>query len=126
MLKKTLAALVGLAVLAGNGVALATGPALPANTETGTVYHGAEYASVGGSFARVDKWNGTIAAPASRDANDAWDFIGGEAGWDLRQHRYDFVNGRLVHSDTISHDTPKPIFGRDDLVSPNDRGTAGR
>lgn len=125
MLKKTLAALVGLAVLAGNGVALATGPAHPANTETGTVYHGAEYASVDGSFARVDNWNGPIAARASRDANDAWDFIGGESGWVLRQHSYDFANGRLVHSDTISHDSPKPISGRDPL-SLNDRGTAGR
>ena len=125
MLKKTLAAFVGVAALAGNGVALATAPVHPANTEMGSVYHGTEYASVDGRFARVDHWNSPVAAPASRAAHDAWDFIGGESGWVLRQHSYDFANGRLVHSDTISHDSPKPISGRD-LLSPNDRGVAGR
>ena len=123
ILKKTLAALVGVAALAGNGVALATGPSHPENTESGTVYHGAAYARVDGRLARVDYWNSQVAAPAPRVANDAWDFIGEESGWVLRQHSYDFANGRLVHSDTISHDSPKPISGRD-LLSPNDRGAA--
>ena len=120
MLKKTLAVWVGVAALAGNGMALAAGPAHPANTETGTVYHGPEYASVGGRYARVDSWNNPVAAPASRVAGDDWDFVGEESGWALRQHSYDFANGRLVHSDTIPHDSPKPISGRD-LLSPNDR-----
>ncbi|MEO5676565.1 MAG: hypothetical protein ABIQ84_03385 [Usitatibacter sp.] len=125
MLKKTLAAFVGVAALAGSGVVLSTAPAHPANTETGSVYHGAEYAGVDGRLARVDNWNRPVGAPASRAAKDAWDFIGGESGWVLRQHSYDFANGRLVHSDTISHDSPKPISGRD-LLSPNDRGADGR
>lgn len=60
---------------------------------------------------------------ASCTKGEAWDFSGED--WVLRQHGYEFANGRLVHSDTISHHSPKPITGGD-FLSPNDRGAAGR
>lgn len=114
MFKKYLAVSIGVAALAASPMALATGPAHPANTETGTVYHGAEYATVDGRVVRVDKWN-SPSAGTSGNANDAWEYLGEESGWMLRQHSYELRNGRIVHSDTIPHDTPKPTLGSEPL-----------
>ena len=93
------------------GSAGASAPAHPDSTETGTIYHGAEYTRVDGKFIRVDSWRKTNQAPAdSKPAADGWRFVGGEIGWDLEQHSYDFVGGRLVHSDRFSHDAPRPAL----------------
>lgn len=48
-------------------------------------------------------------------ADNQWEFLGGEAGWSLRQHGYEFRQGRVVHADPFSHDTLKPQQG--DLVA---------
>ena len=34
--------------------------------------------------------------------------VGGEAGYIPPQHSYAFRDGKLVHTDTIAHNTPKP------------------
>jgi hypothetical protein len=96
--------------MAVSGAATATAPVHPDNTEIGSYYHGAEFQRVNGKFVRVDAW----ATPAPTASNavlepaDGWRFVGGEAGWELEQHSYAFVGGRLVHNDRFRHDTPKP------------------
>ncbi len=40
-------------------------------------------------------------------AND-WRYVGGETGWELVPHAYEFRNGKLVHADKFDHSTPKP------------------
>lgn len=32
-----------------------------------------------------------------------WEFLGGEAGWELRPHAYEFRAGKLVHADSFDH-----------------------
>ena len=113
MLKKTLATTIGAATLIGSGFALATDTAHPVNNESGSVYHGAEYGKVDGRLARVDTWNMQAGTGTGTNAIDNWEQVPGDSGWQLRQHRYDFVNGRLVHTDTISHDTPRPKVAAD-------------
>lgn len=39
---------------------------------------------------------------------DGGTLVGGEAGYIPAQHSYAFRNGKLVHTDHISHNTPKP------------------
>ncbi len=110
MLKKTLVTAIGVAALIGSGFAMATDTAHPVNNESGSAYHGAEYGKVDGKLARVDSWNMRAGTGTVPNANDSWEFVPGEAGSQLRQHRYDFVGGRLVHTDTIPHNTPRPKF----------------
>ena len=59
-----------------------------------------------------------VAALAAPRANDGWEFVGGDTGWQLKQHRYDRVNGQWTHADTISHNAPKPslVAQRDGLL----------
>ncbi|WP_096662823.1 DUF4148 domain-containing protein [Polaromonas sp. AET17H-212] len=40
--------------------------------------------------------------------------VGGEAGYMPPQHSYAFQNGRLVHTDSIAHNTPKPSLAMTD------------
>ncbi len=56
-------------------------------------------------------------ARAEERANDGWEFVGGDTGWQLQQHRYDRVNGQWLHADKISHNAPKPslVTQRDGL-----------
>lgn len=108
MLRKSLLTAIGVATFIVGGTALAADTAHPANNEAGSVYHGAEYAKVDGKFVRVDSWNMRTGAVIAPIADDGWERIDGEAGWQLRPHRYDFVNGRLVHTDTLPHDTARP------------------
>ena len=44
--------------------------------------------------------------PVSADGQ--YRFVGGEKQWEAVMHSYDFRNGMLVHTDSISHDTPRP------------------
>jgi hypothetical protein len=108
MLKKILTAAGFASLLLGAGPVLAAGPVHFANDESGSVYHGAEYAKIDGRLTRVDKWNAPSAFGDAARLDDKWAFAGEEAGWQLRQHSYDFVGGRLVHSDNIGHDAPRP------------------
>ena len=101
--------LAGLALVLASGAAGASAPAHSEGSETGTVYHGAEYQRLAGRFVRVDPWadQRSVASAAPQSA-DGWRFVGGEAGWELEQHSYDFVRGRLIHSDRFPHNTPRP------------------
>lgn len=55
-----------------------------------------------GNASRVD-----LERAASRDGS----FAGGEVGYvPLPQHSYIFQDGRLVHTDSMPHNTPKPPF----------------
>ena len=40
--------------------------------------------------------------------SDGGTLVGGEAGYVRPQHSYVFQGGKLVHTDTIAHNTPKP------------------
>ncbi|MDP2448851.1 DUF4148 domain-containing protein [Polaromonas sp.] len=40
--------------------------------------------------------------------------VGGEAGYIPPQHSYAFQDGRLVHTDSIAHNTPKPSLAMTD------------
>lgn len=40
--------------------------------------------------------------------SDGGTLVGGEAGYVHPQHSYAFQCGKLVHTDTIAHNTPKP------------------
>lgn len=39
---------------------------------------------------------------------DGGRIVGGEAGYVPPQHSYAFQGGKLIHTDTIAHNTPKP------------------
>ena len=34
---------------------------------------------------------------------DGFEYVGGDAGWQLAQHKYEFTNGKLVMSDECDH-----------------------
>lgn len=73
----------------------------PSNDETATANH-----VVPGKLTRAQL---VAAERLSVDrADKQWVFLGEEAGWSLRPHGYAFRQGRLVHNDSFSHDTPKP------------------
>lgn len=43
------------------------------------------------------------AATVPRIATDGFEFIGGDTGWQLAQHKYLLVGGRFAHSDECDH-----------------------
>ena len=43
-----------------------------------------------------------VKAPEIRSV-DGFEYVGGEAGWQLSQHKYEFVNGKLAMSDECDH-----------------------
>lgn len=66
---------------------------------------------------------GTLTVAQARAAN-VQGRVGGDAQWqwtneatghELRQHAYAFRNGRLVHADDISHNSPRPRLSADDV-----------
>ncbi len=109
MFSKFLAASFAVTALIGGGSALADGPAHPNNNESGTTYHGAQYQRVDGALARVDFWNARSSALTAAGPSE-YEFLGEEAGWQLRQHSFGVSKGRLVHTDNIAHDTARPKF----------------
>ena len=36
-------------------------------------------------------------------SNDGFEYVGGDAGWQLAQHKYDFAGGRFTMSDECDH-----------------------
>lgn len=41
-------------------------------------------------------------------AADGARYVGGDTGWVYEGHKSEFRNGRLVHTDNIDHNAPKP------------------
>ena len=103
-----------LALLAASfiGSASAAEFAYPVANETGSAYRGAEYIFQGGKLVRVDE--AAAVAPVDGAVPDtAWEYVGGDSGWQLKQHAYDFVKGGLVHADAFRHDTARPKIAGD-------------
>jgi len=96
--------------------AMAEAPFHLANNEIGFVEHGPEYRRVNGQWQRVDAWNGLDSRVPERrpyqqgdiSADGNYMFVGGEQGWSLRPHAYEWENGGPIHADTLRHDKPKP------------------
>ena len=83
----------------------------PANNESGSVTH-----SVPGTLSMAERT--ALDRIEAQRIDPHWIWIGGEAGWELRPHTYDIRNGKLVHSDKLAHDTPRPsIDGQPDPYS---------
>lgn len=81
----------------------------PANNETGSITHAVPGKLTNTEQAALDRLEAQRIDPL-------WIQTPGEGGWQLRQHSYDFRNGRLVHTDTFAHDTPRPsIASQPDL-----------
>ena len=45
---------------------------------------------------------------ANAVTSDGGTLVGGEAGYIRPQHSYAFQGGKLIHTDAIAHNTPKP------------------
>ena len=46
---------------------------------------------------------GTAAKPATASVKDGFEFVGGDAGWQLAQHKYVLSGGRFAHSEECDH-----------------------
>lgn len=84
--------------------AIAASGTTPANNERGYTTHampasGLTRAQVQAELAAFRK------NPVSADGTR---FVGGEIGWVDQGHSSAFRNGRLVHTDNIDHNAPKP------------------
>ena len=44
-----------------------------------------------------------VAKTPAKSVINGFEYVGGDAGWQLAQHKYDFVNGRLAMSDECDH-----------------------
>ena len=69
---------------------------------------GFETHAVQSQLTRADVRQDFLAFRANPVTADGGRLVGGEAGYVGPQHSYAFVAGRLVHTDTIAHNTPKP------------------
>lgn len=65
-------------------------------TETGTMNH-----VIPGTASRAQVIAGDSDAAARLDRQ--WEYLGGEAGWQLRPHSYEFRDGKRVHTDSFDH-----------------------
>lgn len=89
------------------------GAAIPAAfAGTGSTWVGGEQGfethSVQSSLSRADVRQDFLAFRGNPVTADGGRLVGGEAGYVGPQHSYAFVGGRLVHTDTIAHNTPRP------------------
>lgn len=57
---------------------------------------------------RAEVRNEFLASRANPVTPDGGLAVGGEAGYIPPQHSYAFRDGKLVHTDKIAHNTPKP------------------
>lgn len=74
-----------------------------ADNEAGSINH-----VVPGKITRADR--AALVAKSQSDADPLWVFAGEESGWQLKQHAYAILNGRVVHADQFPHDTKAPAF----------------
>ena len=54
-------------------------------------------------FARTEGALGAWTWAVEARSVNGFEYVGGEAGWQLAQHKYEFVNGRLAMSDECDH-----------------------
>ena len=103
MFKKTIPVAVAIVLSLSAGAAVADQTFHPSKDETGTIMH-----VVPGTKSRVQVDAERIEAAKKDVTADGWRYVGGETGWELVQHAYEFRSGKLVHTDKIDHSTPKP------------------
>ncbi len=75
---------------------------------------GFESHPVQSSKSRADVQKEFEAFRANPVTSDGGTLVGGEVGYILPQHSYAFQGGKLVHTDTIPHNTPKPSLAMTD------------
>lgn len=105
MFKKTIPIAVALVLSLVAGAAVADQTFHPSKDETGTIMH-----FVPGTKSRAQVEAERIEALTNPVTADGWRYVGGDTGWELVQHAYDFRDGKWVHSDKFDHSTPKPNF----------------
>lgn len=66
------------------------------------------------SRSRAEVRNEFLAWRANPVTADGGTVVGGEAGYLPPQHSYAFKDGKLVHTDKIAHNTPKPSLSMTD------------
>ncbi len=103
MFKKTIPAAVAVVLSLSAGVAVADQTFHPSKGEDGTIMH-----VVPGTKSRAQVDAERIATAKIDISADGWRYVGGETGWELVQHAYNFRNGKWVHADKFDHSTPKP------------------
>ncbi len=104
MFKKTIPVAVAVVLSLSAGAAVADQTFHPSNDETGTIMH-----SVPGTESRMQLDTERNEAAKSIVTTDGWRYVGGDTGWELVQHDYEFRNGTLAHTDKCDHRiTPKP------------------
>lgn len=69
---------------------------------------GFETHAVQSQLSRADVQKEFLASRGNPVTADGGRLVGGEAGYVGPQHSYAFVGGKLVHTDAIAHNTPKP------------------
>ena len=104
-MKTTILALAITAISTTVGTAIASTTFHPSSDEPGTTVQ-----VVPGTITKAERESLDRAEAAT--AQGDWVYRGGEAGWELSPHSYDFRGGRLEHSDRIPHDTPTPVLNR--------------
>lgn len=82
------------------------------NTRGGEVAF--EYHSFQSNKSRSDVRNELDAFRANPVTSTGASPRGGDVGYAYPQHSYAFQDGKLVHTDTISHNTPKPSLAMTD------------
>ncbi|WP_096699580.1 DUF4148 domain-containing protein [Polaromonas sp. AER18D-145] len=95
------------------------GAALPAAfANSGSTWVGGELGfethAVQSTKSRADVQQELQAFRQNPVAADGGRLVGGEAGYIHPQHSYAFQGGKLVHTDTIAHNTPKPSLAMTD------------
>ncbi len=83
--------------------ALASSGVTPANTEAGYTTH-----PMSGAKTRAEVREELKAFQKNPVSADGWRWIGGEVGWSVEPHKYEFRNGKAIHADNLNHNAPKP------------------
>lgn len=105
MFKKIIPLTVALSLSLLAGTASADQTFHPSKDETGTIMH-----AVPGLKSRAQVDAERISGTKTNVSADGWRYVGGDTGWELVPHSYAFRGGRLVHTDNIDHNTPKPTL----------------
>lgn len=88
------------------GFAFAAGPVYPTNPERNFTTQDVPVAKTRAEVSRelADFRKNPVSA-------DGWQYVGGEREWALISHRFDFIGGKLEHTNQFDHspsNTPKP------------------
>jgi hypothetical protein len=92
-----------------------SGAAIPAAfADTGSSWVGGEVGfethAVQSTRSRTEVQREYLAFRNNPVTSDGGRIVGGEAGYLPPQHSYAFQDGRLVHTDMIAHNTPRPTL----------------